>query len=154
SLDATDEQLDFPVLYASGRNGYAGLSQDVRDGDLSVLFETIVSRVPPPHAVDEYAPFTFLATLLDRDNFVRRILTGRVQTGVLKLNQPIHALDMDGKMVEQGRATKIMAFRGLERVPVEEARAGDIISLAGLTAATVSNTIADTSVSTPIQAQP
>src|SRR5690606_29045757 len=116
SLDASDEQLDFPVLYASGRNGYAGLSEDVREGDLSVLFETIVNHVPPPHEVDENAPFTFLATLLDRDNFVGRILTGRVQTGVLKLNQPIHALDMDGKVVEQGRATRIMAFRGLERV--------------------------------------
>ncbi len=154
SLDAHDEQLDFPTLYASGRAGYAGLTPEVRDGDLSVLFETIVSHVPPPHAVQEDAPFTFLATLLDRDNFLGRILTGRVQTGVLKLNQPIHALDMDGKVVEQGRATKIMAFRGLERVPVTEAHAGDIISLAGLTNATVSNTIADLSVSTPIQAQP
>jgi len=154
SLDANDEQLDFPTLYASGRAGYAGTTPDVREGDLSVLFETIVSHVPPPHAVDENAPFTFLATLLDRDNFLGRILTGRVQTGVLKLNQPIHALDMDGKVVEQGRATKIMAFRGLERVPVNEAHAGDIISLAGLTNATVSNTIADISVTTPIQAQP
>ena len=154
SLDAHDEQLDFPTLYASGRAGYAGLTPEVRDGDLSVLFETIVSHVPPPHAVQEDAPFTFLATLLDRDNFLGRILTGRVQTGVLKLNQPIHALDMDGKVVEQGRATKIMAFRGLERVPVTEAHAGDIISLAGLTNATVSNTIADLSVTTPIQAQP
>ncbi len=154
SLDASDEQLDFQTLYASGRAGYAGTSPDVREGDLSVLFETIVSHVPPPHAVQENAPFTFLATLLDRDNFLGRILTGRVQTGVLKLNQPIHALDMDGKVVEQGRATKIMAFRGLERVPVTEAHAGDIISLAGLTNATVSNTIADLSVTTPIQAQP
>jgi len=154
SLDANDEQLDFPTLYASGRAGYAGLSEDVRDGDLSILFDTIIDHVPSPHAVDEDAPFTFLATLLDRDNFLGRILTGRVQTGVLKLNQPIHALDADGKVIETGRATKIMAFRGLERVPVEEAHAGDIISLAGLTTATVANTIADTSVSTPIQAQP
>ncbi|MBO9603723.1 MAG: translational GTPase TypA [Novosphingobium sp.] len=154
SLDASDEQLDFPILYASGRNGYASDNPDAREGDLTPLFKTIVDHVPPPHAVDEDAPFTFLATLLDRDNFLGRILTGRVQTGVLKLNQPIHALDGDGKVIESGRATKIMAFRGLERVPVEEARAGDIISLAGLTVATVSNTIADTSVSTPIQAQP
>ena len=154
SLDAHDEQLDFPTLYASGRAGYAGLTEDVREGDLSVLFDTIVSHVPPPHAVDEDAPFTFLATLLDRDNFLGRILTGRVQTGVLKLNQPIHALDEQGKVIETGRATKIMAFRGLERVPVEEARAGDIISLAGLTTATVANTIADPSVKEPIAAQP
>jgi GTP-binding protein len=154
SLDADENQLDFPTLYASGRNGYAGTSSSVREGDLSVLFDAIVSHVPPPHAVDPDAPFTFLATLLDRDNFLGRILTGRVQTGTLKLNQPIHALDQDGKIVETGRATKIMSFRGLERVPVETASAGDIISLAGLTHATVANTIADPAVSTPIRAQP
>ena len=154
SLEASDEQLDFPVLYASGRNGYASDDIEAREGDLTPLFQKIVDHVPPPHEVDEDAPFTFLATLLDRDNFLGRILTGRVQTGVLKLNQPIHALDGDGKVIEQGRATKIMAFRGLERVPVESAKAGDIISLAGLTTATVANTIADLSVSTPITAQP
>ncbi|MGE4411008.1 MAG: translational GTPase TypA [Sphingobium sp.] len=154
SLEANDEQLDFPVLYASGRNGYASDNPDAREGTLTPLFEKIVDHVPPPHEVDENAPFTFLATLLDRDNFLGRILTGRVQTGVLKLNQPIHALDADGKVIETGRATKIMAFRGLERVPVNEASAGDIISLAGLTVATVANTIADPSVSEPITAQP
>ncbi|TNE37725.1 MAG: translational GTPase TypA [Sphingomonadales bacterium] len=154
SLEANDEQLDFPVLYASGRNGYASDNTDAREGTLTPLFEKIVDHVPPPHEVDENAPFTFLATLLDRDNFLGRILTGRVQTGVLKLNQPIHALDADGKVIETGRATKIMAFRGLERVPVNEANAGDIISLAGLTVATVANTIADPSVSEPITAQP
>ena len=154
SLDANDEQLDFPVLYASGRNGYANDDIDARSGDLTPLFQKIVDHVPPPHAVQENAPFTFLATLLDRDAFLGRILTGRVQTGVLKLNQPIHALDASGKVIEQGRASKIMAFRGLERVPVDEAHAGDIISLAGLTTATVSNTIADLSVTTPIEAQP
>jgi len=154
SLEATDEQLDFPVLYASGRNGYASDNPDAREGTLIPLFEKIVEHVPPPHAVDPDAPFTFLATLLDRDNFLGRILTGRVQTGVLKLNQPIHALDGDGKVIETGRATKIMAFRGLERVSVDSASAGDIICLAGLTHATVANTIADTSVSVPITAQP
>ena len=154
SLEANDEQLDFPVLYASGRNGYASDDIEARSGDLTPLFEKIVEHVPPPHEVEENAPFTFLATLLDRDNFLGRILTGRVQTGVLKLNQPIHALDASGKVIEQGRATKIMAFRGLERVPVDEAHAGDIISLAGLTTATVANTIADLSVTTPIEAQP
>jgi len=93
-------------------------------------------------------------TLLDRDNFLGRILTGRVTSGTLKINQAIHALDMDGNVIETGRASKVLAFRGLDRVPVEEARAGDIISLAGLAVATVANTIADTAVSTPIQAQP
>jgi len=153
SLDASDEQLDFPVLYASGRNGYASTDPDVREGTLTPLFETIVNHVPAPK-VDLDAPFSFLVTLLDRDNFLGRILTGRVNTGTVKVNQPIHALDMDGNVIEAGRASKLMTFRGLERVPVDEAKAGDIISLAGLTVATVSNTIADTSVSTPIKAQP
>lgn len=153
SLDATDEQLDFPVLYASGRNGYASTDPDRREGTLIPLFEKIVEHVPPP-ALDVDAPFTFLVTLLDRDNFLGRVLTGRVTSGTLKVNQPIHALDMDGKVIETGRASKIMSYRGLERVPVDSAQAGDIISLAGLAVATVSNTIADTSVSVPIQAQP
>ncbi len=153
SLDATDEQLDFPVLYASGRNGYANLDPDRRDGTLTPLFETIVSHVPAP-VVDADAPFRFLVTLLDRDNFLGRILTGRVAAGTVKINQPIHALDSDGKVIEQGRASKLLAFRGLERVPVEEARAGDIISIAGLTEATVANTIADISVTEPLHAQP
>jgi GTP-binding protein len=153
SLDANDEQLDFPVIFASGRNGYAGDNPDIRSGDLTPLFEKIVSHVPEPN-LDVDAPFTFLVTLLDRDNFLGRILTGRVQSGVVKVNQPIHALDESGKIIETGRASKLMSFRGLDRVPVDEARAGDIISLAGLTVATVANTIADTSVDTPIQAQP
>jgi GTP-binding protein len=153
SLDATDEQLDFPVLFASGRNGYASLDADAREGTLTPMFETIVSHVPPP-VVDRDAPFQFLVTLLDRDNFLGRILTGRVAAGTVKLNQPIHALDNDGKLVEQGRASKLLAFRGLERVPVEEAFAGDIISIAGMAVATVSNTIADISVTEPLHAQP
>jgi len=153
SLEATDEQLDFPVLYASGRNGYASNDADARDGTLTPMFETIVSHVPQP-GLNEDGPFTFLATLLDRDNFMGRVLTGRVQSGKIKVNDPIHALDMDGKVVETGRATKLMSFDGLDRVPVEEAKAGDIIALAGLTKATVANTIADTSVTEAIQAQP
>ena len=153
SLEASDEQLDFPVLYASGRNGYASEDPARREGTLTPLFQKIVDHVPPP-ALDVDAPFTFLVTLLDRDNFLGRVLTGRVTSGKLKVNQAIHALDADGKVIETGRASKIMSFRGLERVPVEDAQAGDIISLAGLAVATVSNTIADTSVSEPIQAQP
>jgi GTP-binding protein len=153
TLEATDEQLDFPVLYASGRNGYASEDAEAREGTLAPLFDKIVDHVPEPQ-VDAEAPFSFLVTLLDRDNFVGRILTGRVETGTVRLNQPIHALASDGQVIETGRATKIMAFRGLERVPVEEARAGDIISLAGLTVATVANTIADTSVTVPLKAQP
>jgi GTP-binding protein len=152
-LEANDEQLDFPVLYASGRNGYAGLTDDVREGDLKPLFETIVSHVPAPSA-DPDGPFKFLVTLLDRDNFLGRILTGLVFSGSIKTNAPIHALSPEGKIVETGRASKIMAFRGLERVPVDVAGAGDIISIAGLTTATVADTIADPSVTEPLHAQP
>ncbi|AIT79582.1 translational GTPase TypA [Novosphingobium pentaromativorans] len=153
SLDANDEQLDFPTLYASGRNGYASYDPDAREGTLTPLFEKIVEHVPAPN-LDVDAPFSFLATLLDRDNFMGRVLTGRVQSGTLKVNDPIRAIDMDGKVIETGRATKVLTFRGLDRVPVDEARAGDIIALAGLEKATVSNTIADPSVTEAIQAQP
>src|SRR5690606_3972859 len=144
-LDANDEQLDFPHLYASGRNGYASEDPAAREGDLTPLFRTIVDHVPPP-AADIDGDFKFLVTLLDRDNFVGRILTGLGASGTIKVSSPIHAIDSDGNVVETGRASKRMAFRGLERVPVEEARAGDIVSIAGLTVATVANTIADPSV--------
>ena len=153
NLDASDEQLDFPTLYASGRSGYAGLTDDIRSGDLTPLFETIVGHVPAP-TVDANAAFALLASLLDRDNFLGRVLTGRIASGKLSLNMPIRALDQDGNVVEEGRATKILAFRGLERVPVEEAEAGDIVAIAGLTNATVANTIADPAVDQPLAAQP
>ncbi|WP_445192099.1 translational GTPase TypA [Sphingomonas sp. Tas61C01] len=153
SLEASDEQLDFPVLYASGRNGYASTDMDAREGTLTPMFETIIDHVPPPSA-DPDGPFKFLVTLLDRDNFLGRILTGLVFSGSVKTNMPIHALDNDGKVVETGRASKIMSFRGLERVPVDEANAGDIISIAGLATTTVSNTICDPSVTEPLHAQP
>jgi GTP-binding protein len=153
SLEASDEQLEFPVLYASGRNGYASDDPLAREGTLTPLFQKIVDHVPAPSA-DPDGPFKFLVTLLDRDNFLGRILTGLVFSGSVKTNQAIHALDNDGKIVETGRASKIMSFRGLERVPTEEAVAGDIISIAGLTTATVSNTICDPAVTEPLHAQP
>jgi GTP-binding protein len=153
NLEANDEQLDFPVLYASGRAGYAGLSDDVRSGDLTPLFETIVSHVPAP-GLDPKGEFKMLATLLDRDPFLGRILTGRIESGNLTTNMPIKALDVDGNVVEEGRATKVFAFRGLERVPVESAEAGEIVAIAGLIKATVSNTFADPSVTEPLRARP
>ncbi|MEL7445058.1 MAG: GTP-binding protein, partial [Pseudomonadota bacterium] len=153
SLDATDEQLDFPSLFASGRDGYASDDEAAREGTLAPLFDLIVHHVPAPD-LDEGGKFSFLATLLDRDNFMGRVLTGRVQSGTLNVNDPIHAIDMDGNVVEVGRATKLMSFDGLERVPVETASAGDIIALAGLEKATVANTIADPAVTEPIEAQP
>ena len=153
ALDANDEQLDFPTLYASGRSGYAGREDTVRDGDLTPLFETIVDHVPEPDA-DPDGEFKMLATLLDRDNFMGRVLTGRIESGRLEMNMPIKAIDGEGNVVESGRATKILAFEGLERVPVESAKAGDIVAIAGLTDATVANTICAPEVETPIDAQP
>ncbi|MEM7702239.1 MAG: translational GTPase TypA [Pseudomonadota bacterium] len=153
SLDANDEQLDFPSLWASGRDGYASDDETAREGTLDPLFKLIVDHVPEP-GLQTDAPFSFLATLLDRDNFMGRVLTGRVQSGTLNVNDPIHAIDMDGNVVEVGRATKLMSFDGLERVPVESASAGDIIALAGLEKATVANTICDPAVKEPIAAQP
>ncbi len=153
ALDANDEQLDFPTLYASGRSGYAGRDDSVRDGDLTPLFETIVEHVAAPDA-DPEGEFKMLATLLDRDNFMGRVLTGRIESGRLEMNMPIKAIDAEGKVVESGRATKILSFEGLERVPVESAEAGDIVAIAGLTDATVANTICAPEVETPIPAQP
>ena len=153
NLEASDEQLDFPVLYASGRAGYAGLTDDVRSGDLTPLFETIVSHVPAP-GLDPEGEFRMLATLLDRDPFLGRILTGRIESGRLTTNMPIKAIDVDGNVVEEGRATKVFAFRGLDRVPVESAAAGEIVAIAGLIKATVSNTFADPSVTEPLKARP
>jgi len=153
NLDANDEQLDFPVLYASGRAGYAGPEETIREGDLTPLFETIVAHVPSP-GLDADAPFAMLATLLNRDSFLGRILTGRIEAGTLEVGMPIKALDVNGKQVEAGRATKVFAFNGLDRVPVERAQAGDIVAIAGLTLATVSNTLCDPVVSVPVPASP
>ncbi len=152
NLEANDEQLDFPTLYASGRSGFAGRTDDVRSGDLTPLFETILSHIPAP-GLDPDGPFAMLATLLDRDPFLGRILTGRIESGRLNVNAPIKAIDVNGKLVEDGRATKVFAFRGLDRVPVESAEAGDIVAIAGLVNATVSNTIAEPAVSAPLPAR-
>jgi GTP-binding protein len=153
NLEANDEQLDFPTLYASGRSGYAGHEDHVREGDLTPLFETIVSHVPAP-GLDPKGEFKMLATLLDRDAFLGRILTGRIESGTLTTNMPIKAIDVEGNVVEEGRATKVFAFRGLDRVPVESAEAGEIVAIAGLIKATVSNTFADPAVTEPLKARP
>src|SRR5688572_63240 len=153
ALDASDDQLDFPVLYASGRAGYANPDAETREGNLDPLFLTIVGHVPEPGLPVE-GEFKMLATLLDRDPFLGRILTGRIESGRLEVGTPIRAIDVDGNTVEDGRATKVFAFQGLERVPVESAQAGDIVAIAGLTKATVSNTIATPTVTQPIAARP
>jgi GTP-binding protein len=153
ALDANDEQLDFPCLYASGRAGYASHDPEVREGDLIQLFEVIVGHVPEPSA-DSTGDFAMIATLLDRDPFLGRILTGRIESGRLEAGMPIRAIDVDGIEVETGRATKVFAYRGLDRVPVDSAEAGDIVAIAGLTKATVSNTIGAPTVFQPIAARP
>jgi GTP-binding protein len=153
ALDATDDQLDFPTLYASGRNGWATTDLAVPNSDLSPLFELIVAHVPPPVA-DESLPFAMLATTLEADPYLGRVLTGRIQQGVAKVNMPVKALARDGKVLETARLSKILAFRGLERVPVDTAVAGDIIAIAGLTQTTVADTISAPDVTVPLHSTP
>ena len=140
ALGATDEQLDFPMLYASGRQGWADASMDGPRRDLSALFELIRRHVPPP-SVKPDAPFAMVASILDYDPFLGRVLTGRIEQGRARINMPVKAMRADGASVEAGRLTKLLAYRGLERVPVEAAEAGDIIAVAGLEEATVPDTI-------------
>ncbi len=154
SLDATDEQLDFPTLFASGRNGWAVNSLDDERKDLTPLFELIVNHVPAPKVDSVDAPFTMLATTLEANPYLGRILTGRIQSGRIKTNMAIKSMSRDGKLIEQGRASKVLAFRGLERVPVEEAQAGDIVAIAGLVKTTVADSIVDMSVENALPAQP
>ncbi len=155
-LDATDEQLDFPTLFASGRQGWAveKLEDATKDDkDLTPLFDLILKHVPAP-TVDPDAPFTMLATLLEANPYLGRLLTGRLQSGRIKANMAIKAMRHDGTLVETGRITKILAFRGLERVALDEAEAGDIVSIAGLSKATVADTLADPLVSEAMHARP
>jgi GTP-binding protein len=152
NLDATDEQLDFPVLYGSGRNGWMARDPSGPQENLAPMFDLILEHVPPP-AVDD-GPFRMLATTLDADPFLGRILTGRVTSGTIKPNQALKALSRDGKQIEQFRVQKVLAFRGLERTPVDFAEAGDIIALAGMSSANVSDTLCDPAVETPLPAQP
>jgi GTP-binding protein len=153
ALDATEEQLDFPTLFASGRNGWAMEKMGQEPKDLEPLFDLIKRHVPPPQ-VDAEAPFTLLATILEANPYLGRLLTGRIQSGVVRPNMAVKALSPDGQLLEQGRITKVLAFRGLERVAVEEARAGDIVALAGFGKATVADTLCDPLVTEPLHARP
>jgi len=152
SLDATDEQLDFPIVYGSGRDGWMAADPKGPKVDLTPLFELIVQHVPPPTAED--GPFRMLATTLEADPFLGRILTGRIRSGSVKPNQGIKALSRDGRLIETTRVTKVLAFRGLERTAVDVAEAGDIVAIAGITEATVADTLCDPAIDTPIPAQP
>jgi len=155
NLDATDEQLDFPTMYASGRAGWADMELDGPRKDLDALFELILSHVPAPKQIEDIdKPFTMLATTLGGDPFLGRLLTGRVETGTLKAGQTIKAMSRDGTLIENFRCTKILAFRGLDQTAIDVAEAGDIVSIAGMAKATVADTLADQSVSEAIPAQP
>lgn len=153
ALGADDDQLDFPMMYASGRQGWADAELEGPRKDLSALFDLVLRHVPAPR-VDAEAPFAMVASILDYDNFLGRVLTGRVEQGRARLNMPVKVLRSDGSTVETGRLTKLLSFRGLERVPVEEAQAGDIIAVAGLTDATVPDTVGAPELAEPLKAIP
>ncbi|RKF15196.1 translational GTPase TypA [Roseovarius spongiae] len=155
SLDADDDQLDFPHMYASGRSGWADHHLDGPRKDLSALFDLIVNHVPAPRQIrriDE--DFRMLATTLGSDPFVGRLLTGRVESGRLRVGATVQALSRVGQKIEQFRVTRIQAFRGLATQDIEEAQAGDIVSIAGMSKATVADTICALAVDEPLAAQP
>ncbi|MEO1316618.1 MAG: GTP-binding protein, partial [Pseudomonadota bacterium] len=155
ALDASDEQLDFPMLYASGRSGWAAESLEAPRDSLAPLFDLIVRHVPEPRQVAERgAPFTMLATTLEADPFLGRLLTGRIEKGTVKAGMTVKGLRRDGTEIERFRISKVLAFRGLARQPVEEAGAGDIVALAGMAKTTVADTIADLTIAEAMPAQP
>ena len=153
ALDASEEQLDFPILYGSAKQGWMADSPDgSHDAGMQPLFDLIVRHVAPPTV--EEGPFRMIGTILEANPYLGRIITGRITSGSIKPNQAVKVLGADGKTIEQGRITKILAFRGIERTPLEEADAGDIVAIAGLTKGTVADTFCDPSVETPLVAQP
>ncbi|MBX4950337.1 translational GTPase TypA [Rhizobium binae] len=153
ALDATDEQLDFPILYGSGRAGWMNYDPaGPTDQGLAPLLDLVVKHVPEPKV--EEGPFRMIGTILEANNFLGRIITGRIASGSIKPNQAVKVLGQDGKLIEQGRISKILAFRGIERQPIEEAHAGDIVAIAGLSKGTVADTFCDPSVTEALKAQP
>ena len=153
ALDATDDQLDFPILYGSAKQGWMATSLDgSHDDGMKPLFDLVLRHVAKPQV--EEGPFRLLGTILEANPYLGRIVTGRITSGSARPNQPVKVLDYDGKLIETGRITKVLAFRGLERIPVDEAEAGDIVALAGLPNATVAHTICAPEVDVPIVAQP
>ncbi|UHD46610.1 translational GTPase TypA [Aureimonas altamirensis] len=155
NLDATEEQLDFPVLYGSGRGGWmADAPTGPQDQGLAPLFDLILKHVPEPSTAGKDAPFEMIGTILEANPFLGRLITGRIQSGSIRPNQAVKVLDREGKQLESGRISKILAFRGLDRQPVEYAEAGDIVAIAGLQKGTVADTFCDPSVTTALEAQP
>ncbi len=155
AIGATDEQLDFPHLYASGKQGWAVVDMAHERKDLAPLFDRIVEHVPPPEAESRAdRPAQLLAVLIESDPFLGRLLTGRVESGRLVPGMPIRALSREGVEVERGRVTKLLAFRGLKRQPIDEAMAGDIVAVAGLARATVADTLGAMDAEGALPAQP
>jgi GTP-binding protein len=152
NLDATEEQLDFPILYGSAKQGWMAADPNGPKEDMAPLFDLVLKHVAPPRVGGGH--FRMLATTIEADPFLGRILTGRVSNGVVKPNMAVKALSREGKLIDQGRVSKVLGFRGLERQPIEEGRAGDIIAIAGLTKATVADTICDPQESDALPAQP
>jgi len=153
ALDATDEQLDFPILYGSGRDGWmAADPAGPKDEGLAPLFDLVLKHVPEPNVGP--GPFRMIGTILEANPFLGRIITGRIESGTLKPNQAVKVMSRDGSVLENGRVSKILAFRGIERQPIEEASAGDIIAIAGLSKGTVADTFCDPAVTEPLPAQP
>ena len=152
NLDATDEQLDFPIIYGSAKNAWMSKDPAVKTTDMAALFETVLAHVPPPRI--DNGPFRMLGTTIGSDPFLGRILTGRVDSGSVKPNQTVKVLSRTGEVIETGRVSKVLAFRGLTRTPIDEGKAGDIVSISGLTKATVADTICDPSVTEAMPAQP
>ena len=153
ALDANDEQLDFPILYAAGRDGWCVKELEDERVNLHPLLDLVLDHVKPPE-VDHDKPFAMLATLLDSDPYLGRCLIGRVAQGRAKVNDTVKAINLDGSSIENGRLTKLLTFKGTERVIVDEVHAGDIICIAGLTKASVADTICETSVSKPLASTP
>jgi GTP-binding protein len=153
ALDASDDQLDFQTAFASAKNGWAGLTPEGSENKMDALFKLIVEHVPAPTG-DAEAPFTMLATTLSVDPYLGRILTGRITSGVAKPNMPVKAINREGGLIESGRITKLLAYRGLERVAIDSAPAGDIVAIAGLPTATVADTICDLIIEEPLDALP
>ncbi len=152
ALDANEEQLDFPVVYASAKQGWAVRDLAAAREDMRPLFRLIAEHVPPPIA-DAEAPFRMLATTLESDPYLGRVLTGRIQAGRARINMPVKVLSRDGEVRESGRLTKLLAFRGLERVAIDAAEAGDIVAVAGLERATVADTLCDAEVTEALPAR-
>ena len=152
NLDATEDQLDFPILYGSAKQGWMALDPKGPRDNMEPLFDLVLHHVPPPRVGG--GPFRMLATTIEADPFLGRLLTGRISNGVVKPNMPVKALSRDGKLIDQGRVSRVLGFRGLERQPIDEGRAGDIIAIAGLTKATVADTICDLQASDALPAQP